>query len=215
MFLKIKLKKGWQEAILNLVKESLRKTFRVLWKAINVPNTITLFRALLILPIIELYPNDRWLAFVLYLVAVISDFFDGYAARKLNQRTAFGEMVDPLVDKLINYSIVYFLFMDDYHLKIQLGIIIFLAFILTAIRSFKLSFIKKRKIGSNFFGKVKFVFEALAIICLFLGVGLWASILIYSAIFLAVFSILGHILIKEGFSLWTSIKKYFYFNKTA
>ena len=42
-----------------------------------------------------------WIAFVLFLVAAITDFLDGYLARKWNMVTAFGRIADPFADKIL------------------------------------------------------------------------------------------------------------------
>jgi CDP-diacylglycerol--glycerol-3-phosphate 3-phosphatidyltransferase len=71
----------------------------------TVPNCITLFRVILIPVFVVVYFLDwRWAheagAFIFWLAA-ITDWFDGYLARKLQQSTPFGAFLDPVADKLI------------------------------------------------------------------------------------------------------------------
>lgn len=46
-------------------------------------------------------PTGPWLAFLLFLAAAITDFFDGYLARKLDATSALGRFLDPIADKLL------------------------------------------------------------------------------------------------------------------
>jgi cardiolipin synthase (CMP-forming) len=43
----------------------------------------------------------RWLALGIYIIAAITDFFDGYLARKWGQQSALGKMLDPIADKVL------------------------------------------------------------------------------------------------------------------
>lgn len=81
----------------------------------NLANSISLFRLALIpvvLGSIFYYtPGEewvRWLAFWAFVTAAVSDFVDGYVARRFDQRTKLGAVLDPLADKLlINLSFVF------------------------------------------------------------------------------------------------------------
>ena len=71
----------------------------------TIPNIITFIRVLLIPVFVVVYFWDwKWAhqaaAFIFWLAAV-TDWFDGYLARKLKQSTAFGAFLDPVADKLI------------------------------------------------------------------------------------------------------------------
>ena len=74
----------------------------------NAPNKITLFRVVLI-PVFVVFfllriPNETAsdiIALCIFSVASLSDFLDGYLARKNNMVTDFGKLMDPLADKLL------------------------------------------------------------------------------------------------------------------
>ena len=74
------------------------------------PNLLTLGRIAFIPVIIALlyFPGDaaRWGAFALFLVASITDFFDGWLARQLNAASRLGALLDPIADKLIVAAIL-------------------------------------------------------------------------------------------------------------
>ena len=73
----------------------------------NLPNILTMARIFLIIPILlcfflepHLGPVMSWSAFVFYVIASITDFFDGMIARKFNMVTPFGTFLDPISDKI-------------------------------------------------------------------------------------------------------------------
>lgn len=79
---------------------------------LNLPNTLTWIRIILIPLIVLAYylPHywsgipDNWagpIAAVIFSLAGITDWLDGYLARKLNQTSAFGAFLDPVADKLM------------------------------------------------------------------------------------------------------------------
>lgn len=69
---------------------------------INIPNAITIVRALLV-PVVAfaLVARQYELALVLFLACAIGDFIDGWIARRFDLRTRFGAIADPLADKAI------------------------------------------------------------------------------------------------------------------
>jgi cardiolipin synthase len=76
---------------------------------LNWPNRISLMRLLLVGPFIVLVMNQndpawRWarhVAMAIFLVTAVSDYLDGMLARRLNQRTRLGAILDPLADKVL------------------------------------------------------------------------------------------------------------------
>lgn len=69
---------------------------------VNVPNTLTAIRFLLSIVGFFLLGIDLvWPALVIFIVAVSTDWIDGYWARKYSQVTKFGRIFDPFVDKII------------------------------------------------------------------------------------------------------------------
>jgi CDP-diacylglycerol--glycerol-3-phosphate 3-phosphatidyltransferase len=77
---------------------------------LNTPNLITFSRIILIPLIVGIYYlPDQWLSFsakntiacAIFIVAAVTDWLDGYLARRLNQMSAFGAFLDPVADKLI------------------------------------------------------------------------------------------------------------------
>lgn len=89
-----------------------------IWEIDNLPNRLTLFRVILI-PIIlgALYLTKiefsltqenqhffSWIATTCFFFACVTDFFDGYIARKKNIVTMFGSFLDPIADKFLVIS---------------------------------------------------------------------------------------------------------------
>ena len=76
----------------------------------NIPNTLTMFRIALIPCLVLIYyiPEQslsiefkNLIATTVFVVAAITDWLDGYLARKLKQTSKFGAFIDPVADKLI------------------------------------------------------------------------------------------------------------------
>ena len=73
--------------------------------AMNIPNTLTIFRILLVpVFIIFLINNNLWMALMIFILAGITDGLDGLIARVLNQRTLIGAYLDPIADKFLLIS---------------------------------------------------------------------------------------------------------------
>lgn len=73
----------------------------------NLPNKLTMFRVILILPFCFFLMTDfcgeasKWIALGIFIIASLTDLLDGKIARKYNLVTTFGKFMDPLADKLL------------------------------------------------------------------------------------------------------------------
>jgi len=75
-----------------------------------IPNVLTLFRSLaaIVLPVIIIYGGEigALMATPILILAGISDYFDGFYARKYNVTSNFGKILDPVADKLLVIGII-------------------------------------------------------------------------------------------------------------
>ncbi|HPT72493.1 MAG TPA: CDP-diacylglycerol--glycerol-3-phosphate 3-phosphatidyltransferase [Candidatus Cloacimonadota bacterium] len=144
----------------------------------NLPNLITIFRIILV-PVFGYFifmpskPQGIWWALVIFVIASISDYFDGYLARKYNLVTAFGKIMDPLADKiLVLVAMVSLTFVPMHWLNPIILIIIALREIaVTILRDYHAK--RNHVIAANIWGKLKTVTQM---------VGIVAALLIYALV---------------------------------
>jgi CDP-diacylglycerol--glycerol-3-phosphate 3-phosphatidyltransferase len=84
----------------------------------HLPNLLTLARILLTPVFVAAFwldmPVGRWVVFGLFLIAAITDYADGWVARRRNVESRLGQMLDPIADKLlIACALVMLVYMDD------------------------------------------------------------------------------------------------------
>jgi len=146
----------------------------------NIPNKITLIRVSLV-PLFALIllvdmPYKNQLAAFVFAMLSISDFLDGYFARKKKQVTDFGRLIDPIADKLLISTALIFLIGKGVELWMTIAIIS-REVIVTAIRIYLLPM--KMVVPASNFGKAKTVLQSLAIVFVLLQLPLsWHMMLI-------------------------------------
>jgi len=95
---------------------------------LNLPNVLTLFRIALTFVFIFLFTRSglesRILALIVFTLASLTDFFDGYLARRYNLITPFGKLMDPIADKFLILS-AFFIFMQIQLIAAWMFIVIF------------------------------------------------------------------------------------------
>ena len=83
----------------------------------NIPNLLTILRIILIPGIIicmELNdPYYNWVGLIFYIIACLSDFLDGYLARKFEIESNFGRFLDPIADKILVVAMLIILLDND------------------------------------------------------------------------------------------------------
>ncbi len=137
----------------------------------NLPNVLTMSRlvlaAALMLCLACAFPGARSLALVVFLVAAVTDYLDGYLARTVYGSTAFGRLMDPLADKiLVCAAFVSFVEMKLVPAWIAV-IIISREFLVTGLRLLAAS--NGRILSAQSWGKHKTVWQLLVIITLLIG----------------------------------------------
>lgn len=148
----------------------------------NIPNLLTLFRILLIPAIVCMYyaptffdglENAHIWAFVFFVLAAVTDWFDGYLARKLNQSTPFGALLDPLADKLM-VAVVLVVLVDKFDsvwITIPAAVIVMREILVSGLREWMAELGERAKVKVSWVGKFKTTFQmiGLALLLLFNG----------------------------------------------
>ena len=101
---------------------------------LNLPTLITLSRIIFIPFFVVVTPDRPFLGALIFGIASITDFLDGYLARKTGQITKFGIILDPIADKFLVIS-AFILLVDMARLSAWIAIIIIVReFLVTALR---------------------------------------------------------------------------------
>ncbi len=124
-----------------------------------------------------------WYAFILFFLASITDYFDGYLARKYNQVSQIGEILDPIADKIL---IVFLLFaisvnLNSYYIGFLSAIIITREIWVGALRDFNARLQNSNATKVTFLAKIKTTLQLFTISTYVLGLALNYMIMILIA----------------------------------
>jgi CDP-diacylglycerol--glycerol-3-phosphate 3-phosphatidyltransferase len=148
--------------------------------SVNLPNSLTLTRIflvpLLVVVLLTKFEGRQILGVAKELVgagifglASLTDWADGYLARRRKQITPFGQVIDPLADKLLTSAALVSLIQMDLAPAWMVAVIIGREFAVTALRS--LAYARGVAIAASPLGKVKMVAQVVAILALILAHG--------------------------------------------
>ncbi|WP_022956337.1 CDP-diacylglycerol--glycerol-3-phosphate 3-phosphatidyltransferase [Perlucidibaca piscinae] len=144
---------------------------RSLW---NIPNILTVSRVALIPVMLVLaYTDFAWrhetVAFI-FALAAITDWFDGYLARSLNQGSAFGRFLDPVADKLMVAAAL--ILLVEWHANVWIVIpaivIISREITISALREWMAELGKRAQVAVSSIGKWKTAAQMVSITVLLL-----------------------------------------------
>lgn len=151
----------------------------------NLPNKLTMMRVVLV-PVFmifaavshygtaDFHAAYMLIAGVIFAIASITDFLDGYLARKNHLVTDFGKFMDPLADKCLTTAAFIYMVTDHVCSPVVLAVILFREFAVAGVRM--LAAETGTVIAANMWGKVKTVLQMLTIIFYYFGTALtWGN----------------------------------------
>ncbi len=170
----------------------------------NLPNRLTLIRVFLV-PIFVIFmlcgiPGGNYWACGIFVLASLTDWLDGYLARKNNLITDFGKFMDPIADKLLVCSALICLVAKGRLAAWMVIIIIGREFVISGFRLVASD--KGTVIAASYWGKFKTTFQMIMVIMLLLNFGgAWniiAQIVTWIALILTVVSLVDYLVKNWG-----------------
>lgn len=163
-------------------------------------NRLTFIRIALIIPFIIFLQQDsvvfRIVAFFIFLFASITDYYDGKLARQKKEVTLMGKFLDPLADKLfVSAALIILVHIDEIPVPVWAVILIIAReFIINGLRT--LAAAEGRIIEASIAGKVKTIFQmvAILILILILIIQKFVPFAYYLVVFTAIISVYSGIL---------------------
>jgi CDP-diacylglycerol---glycerol-3-phosphate 3-phosphatidyltransferase len=159
---------------------------------VNVPNVLTMMRILavpvLVVALLDETPDGDVIAAAVFALAALTDGLDGYIARRREEVTTFGKLMDPLADKLLVIAALISLVSLDRLAAWIAMVIIARELAVTGLRSVAAE--RGVVIAASWLGKVKTLVQIAAIICLiaFDPSPVWVDVLLYVAVAVTVIS---------------------------
>ncbi len=143
----------------------------------GIPNQLTMFRflftGLLIAAMAIPFPGRYWIALIIFIICMGTDYLDGYLARKLGAETAFGRLMDPLADKMVISAALIMLTGEGYIPGWITTVIVSREFLVTGLRLLAIE--QNHVLSADRFGKLKTVLQAITVISLMILAALTGS----------------------------------------
>lgn len=175
--------------------------------ATNIPNILTAFRIILIPAFVPVfYLPFSWkhlITAAIFGIAALTDWLDGYLARRLDQTSAFGAFLDPVADKLMVVMALVLLVGDHgtAWLAIPAAIIIGREIVVSALREWMAELGKRATVAVATVGKFKTIFQMVAIFIMLLGEPASGPLAWDSGSLLANLALFMHVIYTIGFGL--------------
>ncbi len=135
-------------------------------------NQLTLVRLVAVVPVMALLYLDfgwaRWAAVAVYVAAIFTDYLDGELARRSNEVTGFGKLMDSIADKALIVSIFFALVGEGSMASWMAAIMVIREFAVTGLRMVALE--GGEVIAANSWGKAKMNAQSLGVFILLVGI---------------------------------------------
>jgi CDP-diacylglycerol--glycerol-3-phosphate 3-phosphatidyltransferase len=146
---------------------------------VNTPTLLTIGRVAVIPLVLALFYTDwppaRHCAALLFIAASITDWLDGWLARRLNQTSAFGAFLDPVADKLLVAVALVMLLRDDPRgiMAVLAAVIIGREITISALREWLAELGQRSRAAVSYIGKLKTAFQMTAISLMLWQTPIW------------------------------------------
>jgi CDP-diacylglycerol---glycerol-3-phosphate 3-phosphatidyltransferase len=161
---------------------------------LNIPNSITIARIALVPLIVFLLllgaegnTWQRWLALFLFILAISTDGLDGSIARRTNRVTNLGKILDPIADKALIGGLLLVL---SYLGEIAWWITVVILTRELAVTLYRVLVAKRNVISASLSGKLKTIFQGIAIGVILAPIEIWFPPWIYFEQFMLVIAVL-------------------------